>query len=369
MPNNHVTTLEIDLNAVDFNLNYFKSKVKTATKILAVVKAFGYGSDDVEIAKHLTSKVDYFAVAYADEGITLRNAGIQNPILVLHPQIQNLALLIQYNLEPNLYSFNILEAFITVLKEKQIVNYPVHLKFNTGLNRLGFIPSDVSKIADILKNTSYLKVSSTFSHIAASEDLNEQEFTLKQLSKFKSASEALANNIGYRPMRHMTNTSAVINFSEEAQFNMVRVGIGLYGFGNDNKETRKLQNVIQLKSVISQIHTVYPGETVGYNRAFRTEKTIKTATIPIGHADGILRQFGNGKGYVYINNKKAFIIGNVCMDMLMVDITTISCSEGDEVYIYKNQEHIEDLSQRINTIPYELLTAISNRVRRTLKKC
>jgi len=369
MPNNHVTTLEIDLNAVDFNLNYFKSKVKSETKVLAVVKAFGYGSDAVKIAKHLTSKVDYFAVAYADEGIALREAGIENSILVLHPQIQNLSLLVKYNLEPNLYSFKILQAFIEIVRVKNVSNYPIHLKFNTGLNRLGFVPNDVSEIADILNKHAHLKVVSTFSHIAASEDLNETEFTLKQLSKFKSSSLLLANNLGYTPMQHMTNTSGIINYSKEAEFDMVRVGIGLYGFGNYENETKKLQNVVQLKSVISQIHLVNPGETVGYNRAFKADSALKTATIPIGHADGILRQFGNGKGYVYINNKKAFIVGNVCMDMLMVNVTDIDCTEGDEVFVYKNHKHIEDLSEIINTIPYELLTAISERVHRTLKKC
>ncbi len=367
MENNHVTTLEIDLNAIDFNFNYFKSKLHKSTKVLVVVKAFGYGSSAIEIAKYLALKVDCFAVAYVDEGIALRKAGIEIPILVLHPQKNNLEKIIEYNLEPNLYSIPILTTFIETSKKLKLQNYPIHLKFNTGLNRLGFTKNDISEISSLINNQKTISVKSIFSHIAASEDLNEREFTLQQINTFNAISKELIHHLNNTPFKHMLNTSGILNYASEAQFDMVRLGIGLYGFGNHENETKNLKNVFQLKSIISQIHTINKGETVGYNRAFKATNTIKTATIPIGHADGISRQLGNGVGYVYINNNKAKIVGNVCMDMIMVNITDIDCNEGDEVSIYKNQQHIEILAKDINTIPYELLTAISQRVRRVLK--
>ena len=369
MENNHVTTLEIDLSAIDFNFNYFKSKLQPSTKLLVVIKAFGYGSDSVAIAKQLESNVDYFAVAYLDEGITLRNAGINTPIIVLHPLKNNLEKIIEYSLEPCIYSLNLLNDLIEASNRRQIKNLPIHLKFNTGLNRLGFNSTDILEISSILKNETSVKVTSIFSHIAASEDLKEREFTLQQISSFNTIAKEFINQLSYstKPFKHMLNTSGIINYASEAQFDMVRLGIGLYGFGNNELETKKLKNALTLKSIISQIHTIKKGETVGYNRAYKATSTIKTATIPIGHADGISRQFGNGIGFVYINNKKASIVGNVCMDMMMVDITAIDCIEGNEVVIFKNQQHIEKLSKAINTIPYELLTILSQRIRRIFK--
>ncbi|PHS54422.1 MAG: alanine racemase [Lutibacter sp.] len=367
MENNHVTKLEIDLNAIDFNFNYFKSKLHKNTKVLVVVKAFGYGSSAVEIARFLASKVDYFAVAYSDEGIALRKAGIETPILVLHPQKCNLDNIIQYNLEPNIYSVRLLTNFIEKTQISKLQNYPIHVKFNTGLNRIGFNSNDISEIVSTLKNQPSVYVKSIFSHVAASEDLNERKFTLQQISSFNTLTKEFISHLNYSPFKHMLNTSGIINYSEEAQFDMVRLGIGVYGFGNNENETKKLQNVLTLKSIISQINTLKKGETIGYNRAFKATSTIKTATIPIGHADGISRQLGNGVGYIFINNIKAPIVGNVCMDMMMVDISTIDCNEGDEVVIFKNQQHIDQLSNIINTIPYEILTAISQRIRRILK--
>lgn len=367
MKNNHVTFLEIDLNAIDFNLDYFKSKLNTETKILVVVKAFAYGSSSVEITKHIEKKVDYFAVAYLDEGIRLRNAGIKIPIVVLHPQKVNLEKIIDYNLEPNIYSINLLKDFIKITKYLNVEKYPIHIKFNTGLNRLGFSKKEITKIAEIVSIQNAVKISSVFSHIAASEDLNEKDFTLQQINNFKKLSSEFISLLPNTPFRHMLNTSGIINYAKEAQFEMVRLGIGLYGFGNEDNKTSQLKNVHTLKSVISQIHTIKKGDTVGYNRAFKVNSTSKTATVPIGHADGISRQLSNGKGYVYINNKKAPIIGNVCMDMIMVNVTNFECEEGDEVIIYKDQFHIEDLAKASNTISYEILTAISQRIKRVLK--
>ena len=367
MENNHVTVLEINLNAIDFNFNYFKSKLHKNTKVLAVIKAFGYGSSAIEIAKFLETKVAYFAVAYLDEGISLRNAGIKTPILVLHPQKSNLQKIIKYHLEPNIYSLPLLNSFIKVAKQLKLQNYPIHIKFNTGLNRLGFSNDDISKISSLVNNQKTTIVTSVFSHIAASEDLNELAFTLQQINTFNSLSNKLISQLKTIPFKHMLNTSGILNYASEAQFDMVRLGIGLYGFGNNEIQTKNLKNVLTLKSVISQIHTIQKGETVGYNRAFKATSNVKIATISIGHADGISRQFSNGVGYVYVNNQKAPIIGNVCMDLIIVNVTDIDCNEDDEVLVYKNQQHIEALAKATNTIPYELLTAISQRVRRVLK--
>ena len=364
--NNHVTVLEIDGNSILHNLNYFKQKLQPDTKIMVVVKAFGYGSDAIQVAKFLEDKVDYFAVAYANEGILLREAGIETPILVLHPQIQNLKSIIDCRLEPNLYNFKIFNAFLKLADETPLMNYPIHLKFNTGLNRLGFWHNDVPKILTSLKETSHVKVKSVFSHLAASEDVEEQEFTINQINNFAYIAQQMYKHLGYEPLLHILNTSGVVNYTK-AQFDMVRIGIGLYGFGNDLEETNKLKNTHNLKSIISQIHLIEPGETVGYNRAFVAKRPSKTATIPIGHADGISRKLGNKKGYVIINNQKAKIIGNVCMDMIMVDVTFINCKEGDEVIIFNSQEMIQHIADTAETIPYETLTAISQRVKKVLK--
>lgn len=363
--NNHVTLLEIDGNALMHNLNYFKQKLNSGTKILAVVKAFGYGSDGVQVAKFLEHKVDYFAVAYTHEGIALREAEVKTPILVLHPQIQNLNAIVNYRLEPNLYNFKIFNAFLKLADETPLMNYPVHLKFNTGLNRLGFWHTDIPKILADLKGFNHIKIQSLFSHLAASEDLEEKEFTINQINNFAYIAQQFYKHLGYEPMLHILNTSGVVNYAQ-AQFDMVRVGIGLYGFGNDEHETSQLKNTHNLKSIISQIHLVEPGETIGYNRAFVAKKPSKSATIPVGHADGLSRKLGNKKGYVLINNQKAKIIGNVCMDMIMVDVTKIDCKEGDDVIVFNSQEMIQHMADVSETIVYETLTAISQRVKKVL---
>ena len=363
--NNHVTVLEIDANAVLHNLNYFKQKLNSTTKILAVVKAFGYGSDAIEVAKIVQKKVAYFAVAYAQEGIALRKAGIKTPILVLYPQIQNLASVVDYFLEPNLYNFNIFDAFLKLADEKPLMNYPIHIKFNTGLNRLGFWHTDVPNIIAELKKSNHVKVQSIFSHLAASEDLNEQEFTIGQINNFAFIVKQIYTHLGYEPLIHVLNTSGIVNYSK-AQFDMVRLGIGLYGFGNTAEETANLKNTHCLKSIISQIHIVQPGETIGYNRAFVASQTTRSAVIPVGHADGISRRLGNKNGFVIINNQTAPIIGNVCMDMIMVDVTKIDCNEGDKVIIFNHQQHIEYMAHKCETIPYEILTSLSQRIRRVV---
>jgi alanine racemase len=363
--NNHVTVLEIDGKALAHNLNYLKQKLKPETKVLAVVKAFGYGSDGVQVASFLQDKVDYFAVAYTHEGEALRDAGIETPILVLHPQIQNFHQLVENCLEPSIYNFKTLKAFIQFASENDLKDYPVHLKFNTGLNRLGLWHNDMDLILETLSKTESVKVQAVMSHLAASEDHNERDFTLTQLKHFAEIVAQIKNGLDYQPLFHTLNTSGVINYPE-AQYDMVRVGIGLYGFGNDALETSQLKNTHILKSIVSQIHMIEPGETVGYNRAFTATGLTKTATIPVGHADGISRQLGNQKGYVTIQGKKAPIIGNVCMDMIMIDITHIDCKESDEVFIFKTQEDILHMANESHTISYEILTAISQRIKRNL---
>lgn len=364
MPKAQETVLEIDLKALKQNFEHLKSKLNESTKFLAVVKAFGYGSDAVEIANYLQNLgADYFAVAYANEGVELRKAGITSPILVLHPIPANFKTIIEYCLEPNLYNAKVLEEFIASATQEKLNDYPVHIKFNTGLNRLGFGENDLNFIVSELKQTNAITVTSLFSHLAASEDLNEKEFTKNQIESFKAIAKTFINAVGYKPMLHICNTSGILNYPE-AHFDMVRSGIGMYGFGNSDKENKHLVPIASLKTIISQIHTIEKGESVGYNRAFVSDGSYKTATLPIGHADGIGRQYGNGKGFVIINGARAPIMGNVCMDMIMVNITNIDCKEGDEVIIFNSGLTAEHLAQSANTISYELITGISQRVKR-----
>jgi len=360
------TFLSIDLNAVLYNYNFFKSQVKPNTAILAVIKAFAYGHDAVSIAKKLEKEnIAYFAVAYIQEGIQLREAGIKTPILVLHPQRSDLQLCVSYNLEPNIYSFKILDAFQKILKENTLENYPIHLKFNTGLNRLGFVKEDIAVLMLKLKGDNTTKIASVFSHLGASEDNNEKDFTRNQIQSYKEIVAHIQGYIDYPFIKHLTNTSGTLNYPE-AHFDMVRIGIGLYGYANDPKWTSKLKNVAKLQSVISQKHPIKKGDSVGYNRAYIATKDTVSATIPIGYADGIPRTWGKAKGFVTINGEKALVIGNVCMDMIMVDVTNIPCNEGDVVTLFDTQETLEEIATNIGTISYEILTAISQRIKRTV---
>ncbi len=358
------TTLELDLNALTHNYHYLRSKLRPETKFLSVVKAFAYGSDAQIIANKLQELgTDYFAVAYTNEGVALRDAGITKPILVLHPQEISFDTIIERCLEPSIYSKHILGAFLKTAKKHGQNQYPVHLKFNTGLNRLGFSIEDIEHIATTLNTNSEIKSVSLFSHLAASEDDNEKEFTEQQISLFHTIAEQLDAQLNYKPFRHLLNTSGILNYSN-AQYDMVRSGIGIYGYGNEAKIDKELKPVASLKTIISQIHHLKPNESVGYNRGFTSQDAKISATLPLGHADGIGRQYGNGKTVVSINGKKAPIIGNVCMDMIMVDITDISCKEGDEVLVFGPELSAQAFAETANTISYELLTGISQRVKR-----
>ena len=359
------TVLEIDLGALEHNYHFLKGKLKSETKFLAVVKAFAYGSDAARIALKMQALgVDYFAVAYSNEGIALREAGISTPILVLHPLPLHFDELIAYCLEPSIYSLEVLRQFLGTAAAHGQTNYPVHLKFNTGLNRLGFVEKDIDSIQKKVQNRKELKITSLFSHLAASEDTNERDFTLGQIERFEHMADVMTARLGFRPFRHLLNTSGLLNYPS-AQYDMVRSGIGLYGYGNHPEIDKQLKPVASLKTVISQLHKIEAGETVGYNRAFTSAGYRVSATLPLGHADGIGRQYGNGKTYVIVNGKKAYIIGNVCMDMIMIDVTGIACKEGDEVIILGTNSSAETFAATANTISYELLTGISQRVKRT----
>ncbi len=363
MPSN-VTYLEIDLRALLHNYKVIRSKLSPYTRLLAVVKAFSYGHEDVSMAKALEAHgVDYLAVAYLQEGIRLRKAGVRTPVLVLHPQDVDKELYVDYNLEPAIYSENIFRAFVPVLKASSL---PVHLKFNTGLNRLGFNKSDIPGLKDLIRENG-IGIASVFSHLAASEDPAEKDFTLTQIERYEEIVAGIGEGYEGEFIRHLCNTSGVFNYPE-AHYDMVRVGIGLYGFSNDEHRDYGLQPVGRLISRISQIHHVKKGDSVGYNRAYIAPANMRSATIPIGHADGISRAWGKGKGYFTIHGKKAPVIGNVCMDMTMVDVSDIDCKEGDEVLIFDRQDIVEDIAGRTGTISYELITGISRRVKRKIIK-
>jgi len=360
------TVLEIDLRALEHNYRYLRERLHPKTKFLAVVKAYAYGSDTIAIARKLeTLGVDYFAVAYTREGSFLREHGIMTPILVLHPQPVNFPELIARCLEPSLYSHRILKAFKEAAKAAGQTDYPVHLKFNTGLNRLGFLDKDITRLIYQLKESDSVKVLSLFSHLAASDDLNESPFTKAQIKSFSEIAKVLSQRLPHKPFLHLLNTSGILNFPQ-AQYDMVRSGIGLYGYSNDPNIDPELKPVATLKTVISQIHEIGPGESVGYNRGYRATDNRTIATLPVGHADGIGRIYGNGRGVVRVKGQQAPIVGNVCMDMLMIDITGIPCIEGDEVILFGKGHSAEKMAAGANTISYELLTGISQRVQRII---
>ncbi len=367
MPDIHETVLEIDLGALEHNYRFLRSRIKPSTKFMAVVKASGYGSDALAIARKLVSLgVDALAVAYASEGIALRKGGITCPILVLHPQEGNFEEILTHDLEPSLYSQRILKDFHRVAGKNKRKGYPVHLKFNTGLNRLGFRPDDIAFIQDEITDSPVLQVKGILSHLGASEDLEERDFTKRQIEMFRHIVEEAEKALGDIPVKHLLNTSGILNYPE-AQWDMVRSGIGIYGYGNDPRFDTELEPVVSLRTVISQLHRIETGESVGYNRAYKAMENRVTATLPLGHADGIGRHYGQGKARVLVNGKPAPIIGNVCMDMLMIDVTGIECREGDEVILFGKGQSADQFAAYAGTISYELLTGIAPRVKRLYK--
>ena len=360
----HETVLEINLNAISHNLNYYKSKLEPTTKIMVMVKAFGYGNGGFEIAKLLEHHhVDYLGVAFADEGITLKNAGIKLPIMVLNPESTSFSAIIQHHLEPEIYSLKGLNSFLQIAKNNQLENYPIHIKLDTGMHRLGFEEENIEALISILKDHKSVKVKSVLSHMATSDSMDNRDFALYQIQLFEKLSSKIISELNITPIRHLLNTSGISNFPE-AQLDMVRLGIGLYGVSNDPQEQRFLENVGTLKSIISQIRVINEGESVGYGRRFIAQKEATIATIPIGYADGISRHWGNGVGFVTINGQKATIVGSICMDMLMADVSQIDCHEGDEVILFGKNPTVNFIAEKLGTISYEILTSISQRVKR-----
>ena len=330
---------------------------------MAIVKAGGYGSDSMEIAKKLESiGVDYFAVAFTNEGINLRKAGIKTPVLVLLPQVESIKNIIDYNLQASLYSFYFLENFIDYVNKKEVKKCFCHFKINTGLNRVGFSEYQINDAVEKIKNCKPIKLAGIYSHLAATDDLNETKFTNSQINLFKKLSSKIKSQISYDPILHMSNTSGIFNYPE-CEFDMVRSGIGLYGY--NNYLNQELVPVHSLKSVIAQIINCNKGESVGYNRSFFCKNDMKVGVIPIGHADGISRSFSKN-AYVFISGKKAEVLGNICMDVLMINLNGINCDEGDEVVVFDSKNNAEDFAKSVGTISYEILTNLSSRIERKI---
>ena len=360
---NHETLLEVNLNGISENFHYYKTLLEKKTKVMAMVKAFSYGNGSYEIAHHLEyQNVDYLAVAYIDEGVALRKKGITTRIMVLNVKGSQFNELINNCLEPEIYSFKQLKSLQLKLKKLNLKNYPIHLKVDTGMRRLGFESHEINTLISLISKQQEIQIASVFSHLASSENSQEKIFTSRQIDQFTSICNEIEAQTNNPFLKHILNSSGIINYPE-AQFDMVRLGIGLYGIGD-----KKLQNCSSLKSTISQIKDVPTGKSIGYNRSYFTDKPTRIAIIAIGYADGLNRALSNKKGCVYINGKKADIIGNICMDMCMVDISHIEAKEGDEVIIWNTQKHILNLAEKLNTIPYEILTNISQRVKRVFVK-
>ncbi|WP_419803309.1 bifunctional UDP-N-acetylmuramoyl-tripeptide:D-alanyl-D-alanine ligase/alanine racemase [Mucilaginibacter sp.] len=361
----HETVLEINLNALQNNLNHYKSILQPGVKLMAMVKAFSYGSGSFEIAGILQfNKVDYLAVAYADEGVSLRKAGITLPIMVLNPEVSAFQELFDYQLEPEIYSFSLLEKYAVFITGKSADKFPVHLKIDTGMHRLGFEFEETAQLCLVLQNHPQLQVKSVFSHLAGSGSAEHDEFTWQQFNTFQNTCALLQTSLGHPFIRHISNTSAISRWPE-MQLGMVRLGIGLYGIDSaENPGKKLLQPVAALKTSISQLKKVKAGETVGYSRNDRMEKDGVIATVRIGYADGYLRIFGNGNGKMLIKNKLVPTIGHISMDMCMLDVSEIEVNEEDEVIVFNENLRIETLADQADTIPYEILTNISQRVKR-----
>ncbi len=358
----HRTVLEINLQALANNLNYFREKLSPRTKVMTMVKAFSYGSGTYEVANILQfHKIDYLGVAYADEGVALRKAGIIVPIMVMNPDEQSFESIIEYNLEPEIYSLSKLEEFSQSVKRFGANNYPVHLKIETGMNRLGIEAQDISVLIDSIGKHQNLSVRSIFSHLVASENPLHDDFTHCQVDLFKSISNQIKTHLNYPVLQHILNSAGIERFPEY-HFDMVRIGIGMYGISAT--DDTKLQNVSTLKTRISQIKIASEGDSVGYNRASFLQRDSRIATLPIGYSDGIRRIMGRGKGKVFINGQLAPIIGNVCMDMCSIDVSNIQAAEGDEVILFGNDFPLTEMAKTMDTIPYEVMTGISSRVKR-----
>lgn len=357
----HETVLDIDLDAIVHNFKFYRSKLDPKTKMVCMVKADGYGTGASEVAKTLQyHKCDYLAVAVAEEGVFLRKQGIKIPIIVLNSEVGGFEELATYSLEPEVYNFRILDAFIKEAKLQGITNYPIHIKIDTGMHRLGFTEEDIPALMSRVQNQTGIRIQSVFSHLAASESWNFDDFTEEQIKTFKKIAKEIEDNCHYPILKHILNSAGIERFPEE-QMDMVRLGISLYGVSASGLDG--LRNVCTLKTTVLQIKHIKAGETVGYGRKGHFDVDATIATIRIGYADGISRQFGNGVGKVLVNGNIVSIVGNICMDLAMIDVTGIDVKEGDTVIIFGEKLPVTELAKNINTIPYEVLTSISNRVK------
>ncbi|WP_429831970.1 alanine racemase [Chryseobacterium capnotolerans] len=361
----HDTVLEINLNAILHNINYHKSLLKPNTKMMAMVKANAYGLGSYEISEFLQHHhIDYLGVAFADEGVELRKKGITTPIIVMNPEQHSYQTIIEYNLEPEIYSFRVLELFYeAVQKSGYDKKYPIHIKLETGMHRLGFKDFELDQLSETLSEKN-LKVQSMFSHLSSSDMPEEREFTMNQFKVFDKNSSYLIEKLGYTPLRHILNSSGITSYTDH-QYDMVRIGIGMLGESPDSEIQKQLQSVVSFKTVISQISMVEDGESVGYSRRFKADHLTKIATIPVGYADGIPRLIGNQVGSLGVNKTLAPIVGNICMDMMMINVENVpNVKEGDMVTVFNAKPSLKEFAGYCKTITYEVLTSISPRVKR-----
>ena len=358
------TKLEINLDALLHNLNVFRGFLRPETKIMAMVKAFAYGLGAAEISSFFEfHKVNYLAVACVDEGIELRTAGCALPIIILNPDSSAFDKIIKYALEPDLYSAESFDAFLSIAEKHGLTDYPIHIKIDSGMHRLGFLQEEVDELAVKIKEKKCIKVVSVFSHLAGSGNPDLDNFSKNQVDVFLSACSKLHSATRYPFMKHILNSAGVARMPQY-QFDMVRPGIGLYGAGTFDGVT--LKPASRFSTVISQIKTVKGGESVGYECADVSENDRKIAILPVGYADGLKRKMGNGRGTLFIKGNRVPIVGNVCMDMCMADVTGIGAEVGDEAEIFGNNISVNEVAQVCETIPYEILTSVSSRVRRVL---
>ncbi len=358
----HQTVLEIDLNALVNNLNIFRSLLKPSTKIMVMVKAFSYGSGDVEVAKLLQYQhADYLAVAVADEGTELRKAGIGTPVIVMNPEEHSFQNIIDFRLEPNIYSYELLKKFDKTVSENALNNYPVHIKLDTGMNRLGFkTEKEVDLVVSFLKKSDRLKVVSVFSHLSGSDEPELDYFTNQQFGRFETLSKLITANLPGKILLHILNSAGIERFPEK-QMDMVRLGIGLYGISVTGL---RLENISTFKSVVSQVKKLETDETAGYGRKGKINRKSEIAIVPVGYADGMSRILGNGNGEAFIKGKRVPVIGNICMDMLMLNVTGLNITPGETVEFFGKNISITELAEKADTIPYEIFTGISQRVKR-----
>ncbi|MCB9251888.1 MAG: bifunctional UDP-N-acetylmuramoyl-tripeptide:D-alanyl-D-alanine ligase/alanine racemase [Flavobacteriales bacterium] len=361
---NHQTVFEINLTAIERNYRYFRELLPSGIKIMGMVKAFSYGTGSFEIAKLLQDAgIDYLAVAYGDEGVLLRKKGITTPIMVMNPDFKGFDVMLEYDLEPEIYSTSLLKEFQKFVEKSGKLKHGVHIEIDTGMHRLGFQPEDIPELIENLNKSPNLKVKSVFSHLAVSDEAEQHEFTLKQIETLRKIESTFGQDAQDKPLFHILNSAGVLHYPE-GFLDMVRLGIGLHGIDPSDKDRIKLEIAGSLKSYISQIKVIKAGEGIGYGLHAMQDQPRRIAIIAIGYADGFNRKLGNGKWEVLINGKQASTVGNICMDMFMADVSEISCNEGDDVQIFGKENNIERMAEILETIPYEILTSISQRVKR-----